>query len=45
MYDIMLARNVNAFIATRMAFAKSNPQVATHGAESALYDCLVIPPL
>jgi len=38
-YDIMFAHNVPGYMATKMTCA---PQVATPGAKSAVYDCLVI---
>ena len=39
--DIMLVRNVPAYIATRKwRVLEVTPQVATSGAESAVHDCL-----
>jgi len=41
-FDIMFAHNVPTYIATRKwRVLKVTPQVATRGAESAVYDCLV----
>ena len=40
-HDITFAHNVPAYMATRKRRApKVTPQVATPGAESAVYDCL-----
>jgi len=44
-YDMMLARNVHANMATRrrrVLKVTPPPKVATQGAESAVYDCLVV---
>ena len=42
-YDIMLAHNVPVYIVTRKWHVlKVTLQVATLGAESAVYDCLVL---
>ena len=41
-YDIIFARNVPAYIATRkLRVLKVTPQMVTPGAESAVYDSLV----
>jgi len=42
-YEIILAHNVHRITATRKwRVLKVTPQVATQGAESAVYDCLVL---
>jgi len=41
-YDVMLARNIHAYIAIKNDVCLRWQQVATPGAESAVYDCHVL---